>query len=129
MTKLLSIGSQVLVLTALVLSPSCTPADEQEDPNDCAAELVGDWESVEEFPCPLVSPTCVYRQTSSFDGANYEWSPDEVFEGPYTCNAGMVEARDVDGATVFTATYDAEADMLDLTGDGQTTPVPYRRVP
>jgi hypothetical protein len=127
MTKLL-VSSQVLVLTALVLAPSCTPADE-EDPNDCAAELVGEWESVEEFPCPLVDPSCLYRHELSFDEAGYEWSPDEVFDGSYTCSAGMVEARDVDGATVFTATYDVDADTLELTWDGQTTPVPYRRVP
>jgi hypothetical protein len=127
MTKLLSIGSQVLVLTALVLAPSCTP--EEDDVDDCAAELVGEWESVDEFPCPLVDPSCLYRHTLSFDGTNYEWSPDQMFDGPYTCSAGMVDARDVDGATVFTASYDAEADMLDLTWDGQTTPVAYRRAP
>jgi hypothetical protein len=128
MSKLLSISPQVLVLTALVLAPSCTPPDE-EDPNDCAADVVGEWESVEEFPCPLVDPTCMYRHTLSFDGANYEWSPDESFDGPYTCSAGVVDARDIDGATVFAADYDAEADSLELIWDGQTSPVPYRRVP
>jgi hypothetical protein len=127
MTKLLSIWPQVLVLTALVLAPSCTPPEE-EDPNDCSAALVGDWESVEEFPCPLVDPTCLYRHALSFDGADYEWSPDNMFEGPYTCSAGMVEARDLDGATVFNANYDADADSLELTWDGQTAPVAYRRV-
>jgi hypothetical protein len=126
-TKLLSISANVLVLTALVLAPSCTPADEQ-DPDDCKADLVGDWESVEEFGCPLVDPSCVYRHALSFDGANYEWSPAEMFEGPYTCSAGVVEARDIDGELVFTASYDAEADSLELSWDAQTTPVPYRRV-
>jgi hypothetical protein len=119
------------VFALLVLAPSCTSSGGDDEPvvDDCADEVSGDWESVDEFGCPLVDPSCTYRHTLNLDGSNYAWSPDETFEGPYTCSDGVIDARDVDGAAVFTANFDANADTLELTWDGQTAPVPYRRVP
>lgn len=113
---------------ALVLAMSCAP-EEEPQVDDCADEVSGEWESVEEFGCPLVDPNCTYRHMLSLDGANYVWSPDEVFEGPYTCSDGLLDGRSESGAEVFTANYDVEADTLELIWDDQTAPVPYRRVP
>jgi hypothetical protein len=116
-----------LLPTSLVLLLCTCTDDSDTNADDCRADLVGDWESVNEFACPAVDPTCTYHHMLNFDGSNYTWVPDQEFAGTYTCTAGMVEAVEA-GEVVFTASYDPTTDMLELTWDGLTAPEPYQRV-
>lgn len=114
---------------ALGGASSCASEDPSpvDDSVDCAADLIGEWESSAEYGCPLVDPNCTYRLPLSFDGDDFEWMPsDQTYDGPYTCVDGEVEALDDADATVFTASYDVEADTLVLSGGGFVAE-PYQR--
>lgn len=105
---------------ALAITLSCTSEDPGVPVDDCADELSGVWESVTEFGCPLVDPNCTYRLEVDFDGDDFMWMPiDTLYEGPYTCRDGAVEAIEkIDDTVVLTGTYDAESDTLELSGEG-----------
>ena len=133
MSRLPRVGqrSPVFLAIVLALAGGCGDASSTDTSGggvDCRGDIAGEWESINEFECPLVGEGCTYRHTLVIDGNDFEWNPSELVEGEFTCSDNAIEAEDYSGGPAFTATYDPDADVLELDWEDVAAPEPYRRV-